>query len=340
MKPAGVNASWPAMFARMLTIRAAGQIPTIPKPFDGRADVHRHPSCRASVGLSSDTGPSSEIRSITPGVSAFGFTPVSTRQITAAGPGGVALSRKSARAALACAVISTWSAAAGAAPSSASGHGSGERSDHGRTPNHVARQPSTSRCDFQAALLRGDAGEQAAGGLDREVAVVGEAEVEAAGHVVVRTVAEVAGDEGGGEVRGDDDDVPLAAQRVVGVEGGAADARGRFGGEADAERADERGVGGEALVAGGAARGEVAGLLEGGEDDGGLALGGDLGLEVLGDREQELLGAAARADAGGDRVVRARGARRGGGAAGRAWARRRPASSGSGPGRPNSQPWP
>ena len=160
--------------------------------------------------------------------------------------------------------------------------------------------------------MRGDAGEQAAGGFDREVAVVGQAEVEAAGHVVVVTVAEVAGDEGGGEVRGDDDDVPLARERVVGVEGGAADARGGFGGEADAEGADERGVGGEPLVAGGAARREVAGVLEGGEDDGGLALGGDLGLEVLGDREQELLGAAAGAEAGGDGVVRA--ARAGGAA--------------------------
>ena len=78
--------------------------------------------------------------------------------------------------------------------------------------------------------MRSDAGEQAAGGLDREVAVVGEAEVEAAGHVLAVGVAEVAGDEGGGEVRGDDDDVPLALERVVGVEGGAADARGGFGG--------------------------------------------------------------------------------------------------------------
>ena len=51
----------------------------------------------------------------------------------------------------------------------------------------------------------------------------------------------------------------------------------------------------------------MAGVLEGGEHDGGLALGGDLGLEVLGDREQELLGAAARALVGGDGVERAAG---------------------------------
>ena len=99
-------------------------------------------------------------------------------------------------------------------------------------------------------------------------------------------------------------------------------------------------MGGEALVAGGAARREVARVLEGGEDDGGLALGGDLGLEVLGDREQELLGAAARADAGGDRVVRAQRSRRGGTGAGRAARTRRRCRAGSGPGRPKSQPWP
>ena len=81
-------------------------------------------------------------------------------------------------------------------------------------------------------------------------------------------------------------------------------------------------MGGEALVAGGAARVKWRGVLEGGEDDGGLALGGDLGLEVLGDREQELLGAAAGADAGGDRVVWAQ---RAGGAAWRGASRVRPA---------------
>ena len=57
---------------------------------------------------------------------------------------------------------------------------------------------------------RSDAGDQAAGRPHGEVAVVGQAEVEAAGHVVVAAVAEVAGDEGGREVRRDDDDVPLA----------------------------------------------------------------------------------------------------------------------------------
>ena len=106
------------MFARMLTIRAAGQIPTMPKPFEG-APMYIAIFVLCEVGLSSETGPSSEIRSITPAVSAFGSTPVPTRQIIAAGPGGVVFSRKSARAALAWAVTSTCSAAAGTAPTSA-----------------------------------------------------------------------------------------------------------------------------------------------------------------------------------------------------------------------------
>ena len=107
-----------------------------------------------------------------------------------------------------------------------------------RDPHHRARTLPCQRAICKTSARR-DAREQAAGGLDREVAVVGEAEVEAAGHVVVRTVAEVAGDEGGGEVGGDDDDVPFAGEGVVGVEGGAADAWGGLGREADAEGADE-----------------------------------------------------------------------------------------------------
>ena len=47
-----------------------------------------------------------------------------------------------------------------------------------------ARQPATVAARFRLSARR-DARQQAAGGLDREVAVVGEAEVEAPGHVVV-----------------------------------------------------------------------------------------------------------------------------------------------------------
>jgi hypothetical protein len=75
---------------------------------------------------------------------------------------------------------------------------------------------------------------------------------------VLWAVSEVAGDEGSGEVWADDDDVPLAGERVGRVEGGAADARLRLCVEPNAagagalglavDRVDDRGDGRRGLL--------------------------------------------------------------------------------------------
>lgn len=76
-----------------------------------------------------------------------------------------------------------------------------------------------------SGALRRDAAQQRPRRGEDEAAVVDGGELEAALAVGTVLVADVAADQGAGEVRGDHDDAPLAGQRVVVGERGAAHAR-------------------------------------------------------------------------------------------------------------------
>jgi hypothetical protein len=150
---------------------------------------------------------------------------------------------------------------------------------------------------------RDDAGEQGVRGRDDRVALVGQGVLEHALHVRA-DVAEVAGEQRGAEVGAHHGDVPLAAHRVVGRQGGPAHARDRLDGQVLAERADEAGPGHEVAVALGRGRREVPGLLEGRRHDAGLAQSHGVALELLAHLDEQRLGGAAQRCPGGQAVER------------------------------------
>lgn len=138
---------------------------------------------------------------------------------------------------------------------------------------------------------------------DCEPAVVGEAEVEGALHVL-DIVAAVPGDERRREVRVDDHDVPFSPQPFAGLEGRAAHPGRRLLAQPDGKRTDERRGLGERLVAGGGRRREVARVLEGRQQH--RRITARLGLELMRHREQQALGARPRRLVCGDELERRR----------------------------------
>jgi hypothetical protein len=68
----------------------------------------------------------------------------------------------------------------------------------------------------------------------------------------------------GGEMRGEHDDVPLAAHGIAGINIGATDSRGGFAGRPGPDRGDEPRFASELAVTAGRWFAEVAGLLKSG----------------------------------------------------------------------------
>src|ERR671912_499148 len=134
--------------------------------------------------------------------------------------------------------------------------------------------------------------QQRLGGPDYQLAVVGDHDVVAA-PVLGPVVAEVVGDQGGREPGADHDQVPLAAQGVVGGQVGPPDPGDRGDRHAVAEGAGERRPGGQELIAAPGGRGELAGVLEGGQQDVGLGRVQALVLQLHAGLGQHLLGGPA-----------------------------------------------
>ena len=123
-----------------------------------------------------------------------------------------------------------------------------QRRDRGRRPPPVAGRADLGGGGSRRPDPRGDPRQQRVRRADDGGAVVGQGVLE--GALQVRSVVpEVAGEQGGAEVRAEDDDVPLAAHHVVGSQVGAAQARQRLDRQPLAERADEAGPLDEVAVA-------------------------------------------------------------------------------------------
>jgi len=125
----------------------------------------------------------------------------------------------------------------------------------------------------------GDAVQEGGGGGDDGGSVVDDVEVETA--LWVRAgIAEVGGDEGSGEQRGDDDDAPLPDQRVVRGQSDAVNTGHGVGGEIGGEGGSVGAVDGEIAVALCGGTGEVAGMLKSAEHDDAVSLGEGSAFEL------------------------------------------------------------